>query len=705
MQRRRVVVGGIALLMGLTVVTGGPARAVGSRWVKVGEPPPMRELPRTRTATDSGQARTAAPSVQHSGVEHSLVLLIDYADFPGSTTPASWADTYFGATTSVASFWRDASYGQLRVEPATDSDGANDGVVGWIRLGQHNPNVGLADTNDERKTVHQMISDALTRADKAVDFASYDANHDGVLDTHELHINAILAGYEASYSGLEGDECDGPQIWAHEDVLVRVPQPVLDGVRVARWGYTLSGELHCAQWDLPGHHATHGVLAHEFGHDLYLPDVYDGDVSSAGVGDWSIMGYGPWRGYPLGSAPVNIGAFEKVYEGWVVPRVLHPGETATLRTAATTPDVVQIGENPNGVDWAFEDHSGTGDYFLVENRELVGNDRAQHGCGLLVWHVNDANPPFDETEQNDAKRFLDILEADGRGDLDRFASTGDSGDPYPGTARNHLLNPSSDPALVRYDGTIPNVSARVTSTTCAPAMTLAAAPAVDGAKFVVDDAQVNEGAENATLRTQVRLTQPLDHPAAVRVASASNTALAGADYDQSGSRLVRFEAGETTHTIGFGIRPDALNEGDENFFVNLADATGAQIGDAQAVATVVDDDNAPPPVVLSSGVPTDVELAATDQVRLFRIRVPEGAKKLRVKFVGPECAFACPFDADLAVRRGAAPEVGGPLACGSFTALSTEACTKSEPSPGWYYIAAIRYSGFGNIRLSATVDN
>ena len=70
--------------------------------------------------------------------------------------------------------------------------------------------------------------------------------------------------------------------------------PTLDGKIIANatrdGSYTQVGEYHD---DHPG---TMGVIAHEFGHDLRWPDLYDIDYSSYGVGNWSLMGTGSWNG-------------------------------------------------------------------------------------------------------------------------------------------------------------------------------------------------------------------------------------------------------------------------------------------------------------------------------------------------------------------------------------------------------------------------
>ena len=43
-----------------------------------------------------------------------------------------------------------------------------------------------------------------------------------------------------------------------------------------------------------GERSPLGVWAHEFGHELGLPDLYDTDGSSEGIGHWGVMASGSW---------------------------------------------------------------------------------------------------------------------------------------------------------------------------------------------------------------------------------------------------------------------------------------------------------------------------------------------------------------------------------------------------------------------------
>ena len=77
-------------------------------------------------------------------------------------------------------------------------------------------------------------------------------------------------------------------------------------------------------------------MAHEFGHDINWPDLYDTDQDGEGVGEWSLMGSGSWGenaapGHEPGNSPSYPDAYSLYYQGWIMP------------TVATVADDVAIG--------------------------------------------------------------------------------------------------------------------------------------------------------------------------------------------------------------------------------------------------------------------------------------------------------------------------------------------------------------------------
>ena len=63
-----------------------------------------------------------------------------------------------------------------------------------------------------------------------------------------------------------------------------------------------------------------GVFAHEFGHDLGLPDYYDTAGGENSTGFWTLMSSGSWMGHgngTIGTTPNQMGPVEKLQLGWL----------------------------------------------------------------------------------------------------------------------------------------------------------------------------------------------------------------------------------------------------------------------------------------------------------------------------------------------------------------------------------------------------
>jgi M6 family metalloprotease-like protein len=77
-----------------------------------------------------------------------------------------------------------------------------------------------------------------------------------------------------------------------------------------------------------------GVFAHEFGHVLGLPDLYDTSYQSAGVGEWCLMGGGSWGGN--GSKPTQLSCWCLARLGWMTPKVVKRSSSLSLATRVTS---------------------------------------------------------------------------------------------------------------------------------------------------------------------------------------------------------------------------------------------------------------------------------------------------------------------------------------------------------------------------------
>jgi hypothetical protein len=165
-----------------------------------------------------------------------------------------------------------------------------------------------------------------------------------------------------------------------------------------------------------GHRSSIGVMVHELGHDtLGLPDLYDTDSSSEGVGAWCLMSAGSWGsdgtpGQWAGEVPVALSAWPKLATDLVRPTDLRGAGSRTAAPSALSPSLFRVG---TGLD---------NEYFLLEYRSPVGWDAGlmrwdsafQNGGGLAVWHVDD----FAGTNEDEAHKRVDLEEAWGTQTLD-----------------------------------------------------------------------------------------------------------------------------------------------------------------------------------------------------------------------------------------------------------------------------------------------
>ncbi len=397
-----------------------------------------------------------------------LVLLAKFTDINETYPSSEFEQLVFGATDSLKSYYSEVSYGALNLVPAGESCGTpDDGVTDWTTLAYAHPNTA-ASTSEANL---QITKDILIASDGCIDYAGFDTNLDGGLSADELQIIVVVAGWERAYGIYSA-----PSIWAHSFYLDFVEPPSLDGTVIGSYYqqsyYAQIGEIHGT--GVYQHPATLGILAHEFGHLLNWPDLYDIDGTTEGVGRWSIMGSGGWNqtGAFAGDTPAHPDAWLKWYQDWLEPVEVITGTSADtpIERAEDHPSAYLLRPNTNGIDWIFNYHTGRGEYFLIENRQLILSDSGLPGCGLLVWHINEQVLFNNYANAIDNSPLIALIQADGNHDLEEEINRGDAGDAYPGQSNNTELDMGSNPDSSLQNGGVSGVSMQVDSTTCGTIM-------------------------------------------------------------------------------------------------------------------------------------------------------------------------------------------------------------------------------------------
>lgn len=357
-----------------------------------------------------------------------LALLVEFSDFPrDAEIDITSFDTILFSTDppSVRHYYREVSYNQLDIVSVTLPS-----AIGWRTAPQPKSYYvgGQNCLGSYPNNCQRLVEQLVQIVNPVVNFAQYDNNGDGWVDT----VFVIHAGPGAEATGSSA------HIWSHQ-WGVRTP-PLVDGVRVGI--YTMQPEYIYTPGDL-----TIGVLAHELGHAFGLPDLYDIDYSSSGVGDWSLMSFGSWNGlYIAGDSPAHLDAWSKAWLGFTIPTVLTTTQTLTLPAAVFSPTVYRLNT------------SRPGEYFLVENRQKVGYDTPLPGAGLLIWHVDETvfgSNRYECRQHSNwlcgASHFRVALEqADGALDLEFKRNWGDGSDPFPGLGQQRAFGLSTLPNTSSY---------------------------------------------------------------------------------------------------------------------------------------------------------------------------------------------------------------------------------------------------------------
>jgi M6 family metalloprotease-like protein len=353
-----------------------------------------------------------------TGSRKNLVLLIRFADhltrklppandfnklfnnvLPGSPiTPAGGVRHYFHVN----------SYGTLDLESV---------IYGWIALPENEAyyadgQSGLSETFPE------ALFDALDAID-AGDFpwSDFDMDNDGVVDSLTL----IHSGYGAEWGQTDEDgQTMHDRIWSHHWTLPRSKQwRSSSGLQVDK--YVVCPGL----WDTKGSEIGRmGVIVHELGHYLGLPDLYgSGITDDNGIGSYGVMG-NSWGFDNSQSYPPHMCPWSKMTLGWSRPILISQGGDFDIQLSAM-------------IDHVYRIDLGRAEYLLIENRQPQLFDAKLPAGGLAIWHIDEAAshlvpgfPTQDGWPTNGKHYKVALLPADGKYDLEKGVNFGDSGDVF-----------------------------------------------------------------------------------------------------------------------------------------------------------------------------------------------------------------------------------------------------------------------------------
>jgi immune inhibitor A len=245
-------------------------------------------------------------------------------------------DLYFGTgkrTESLKKYYERQSSGRYSVEGE---------VSDWVKVPYNEARYG--NNKCGRKvcpTVENLVGDGLsawvshqrsagrTDAQIKADLAEFDQwdryDHDGDGDFNEPdgyidHVQVVHAGMgEEKGGGAQGEDA----IWSHRGYAfsngIGTTGPEGNKNGGAEIGNT---GIWAGDYTMQPENGGLGVFAHEYGHDLGLPDHYDtsGTDAENSTGYWTLMSSGSWLGtgrQEIGDLPGDMTAWDKLQLGWL----------------------------------------------------------------------------------------------------------------------------------------------------------------------------------------------------------------------------------------------------------------------------------------------------------------------------------------------------------------------------------------------------
>ncbi|MGX7149704.1 BspA family leucine-rich repeat surface protein [Enterococcus ureasiticus] len=414
-----------------------------------------------------------------------LVILVEYNNQKFNKSAYSWGmreessveqwqQKVFGVgneNKSVKEYYTEATQDRINLLPAQTSQFASAPGVIKVSLDEDHPNSDGTQKNPDTLYMER----ALKKAEEHIDLSAYDKNKDGKLETNELHVMFIVAGFEMtnssatrnavwahkSFAGLSsknGSYFDNGYFVVGEKMMVHYEKKYNDGM-------VLSTSI-----DVP---LSIGAIAHEFGHDLGLPDLYGPNTvdGGGGLGYHSVMSSGMWGGHDIwyskksaddsGALPAHFDAYSKMKLGFPVETVENEREVTAMDGSHDEFKVYKLPiykENKRSEE----------EYYLIENRQIFGFDegrRAYNGSeGISLYHVNE-NYPNNLNISNYGDQLVTLKEADesinGYPLLSKEKGDDYSSNSYFKKGSNNIFSVKTVPSSVTKEGGYPHFSVSV----------------------------------------------------------------------------------------------------------------------------------------------------------------------------------------------------------------------------------------------------
>ncbi len=272
-------------------------------------------------------------SVLMTGTQKIIVIPVRYVDVKNTSS----LERVVSNIKEMEPYYKEVSYGKITIQLSYLSN--------WFDL----PRTMTYYWEGNREGLgkwDELVIDSLKVADPYVDFRDYN---------HVMIVYPCDEEVKKKFSIPSGMATQGIPTWPTDDGIVEIGFATVCG----QVGNYVSGM---------------GLYAHEFGHNLGLPDLYDIKGNETFVGIWSLMSY---------AGNIHLMAVEKMWLGWISPdQIVNVSDgqimNVTLSDIATGGGILAV-KIPMGSN-----------YYTVESRRKTLFDRGLPMDGVLISYVNES---------------------------------------------------------------------------------------------------------------------------------------------------------------------------------------------------------------------------------------------------------------------------------------------------------------------------
>ncbi|MER6135048.1 immune inhibitor A domain-containing protein [Streptomyces sp. NPDC001815] len=241
-----------------------------------------------------------------------------------------------------------------------------------------------------------------------------DHDRDGIFNEPDGYLDRVMLMFAGESQANGGGAGGKDAIGSHRGTVSHLQSGAgrLGPVGGARDGGSRVGDsgVWVNDYTMTNENRGLGTLAHEYGHDLGLPDLYDTSGGENSTGFWSVMAQGSLLSdeNELAAHPADLGAWARLQLGWLDYASVRSGTAATVTLNPLSVPASTAGREALLVNLP-ADADGNARHYVVENRQYVGEDvylksgpfqlgwtpqrpklkeRLHYENGILIWYWN-----------------------------------------------------------------------------------------------------------------------------------------------------------------------------------------------------------------------------------------------------------------------------------------------------------------------------